>query len=306
MACLAGSTVSFAKAQHLLGELCGWSVSDETLRQVCYREARRVEGWRGQDQTAAAAFHDASGDFELQIDAAKVNTDTGWRDVKIAIFARRPSGKPSTPEGYRKRVLPPPSVRLAFCAIQTSEEFGERCRQWARALGIEPASLSVLGDGAEWIWEIVKKQLPGARELLDVWHGLDHVSKASDAVFGCGSAEGKEWQWRVALALLRDGWLGLCEEMGKAVGAYPEGEKRAALDDLVGYFAKHLTRLNYCVRLYKGQSIGSGMVEGAAKTLIGKRLKANAARWKVTNVQLMGELCCLAYSDTWDAYWLAV
>ena len=42
----------------------------------------------------------------------------------------------------------------------------------------------------------------------------------------------------------------------------------AALGTLTSYLAAHTTRLNYCHRLYTGRSIGSGMVEGAAKNLV--------------------------------------
>jgi hypothetical protein len=77
----------------------------------------------------------------------------------------------------------------------------------------------------------------------------------------------------------------------------------AALGALTGYFAAHTGRLNYCHRLYTGRSIGSGMVEGAAKNLIGRRLKQTGARWRVENVNQMAELCCLTYSDHWGLYW---
>ncbi len=46
----------------------------------------------------------------------------------------------------------------------------------------------------------------------------------------------------------------------------------------MNYLKDHEGRLNYALRLKRGQSIGTGMVEGAAKNLIGKRLKANKAR----------------------------
>jgi hypothetical protein len=58
----------------------------------------------------------------------------------------------------------------------------------------------------------------------------------------------------------------------------PGPESGAALDELMSYLAAHTERLNYCHRLYTGQSIGSGMVEGAAKNPIGRRLKHNGAR----------------------------
>ncbi len=65
----------------------------------------------------------------------------------------------------------------------------------------------------------------------------------------------------------------------------------------------HTGRLNYCHRLYTGQSIGSGRVEGAAKNLVGRHLKQTGARWEVGNVNRMAELCCLTYGDRWDLYW---
>jgi hypothetical protein len=63
------------------------------------------------------------------------------------------------------------------------------------------------------------------------------------------------------------------------------------LDDLTGYFAAHTERLKYCRRLNTGQSIGSGMVEGAAENRIGKRLKPTGACWDVDNVNTMGQVC---------------
>ena len=79
-----------------------------------------------------------------------------------------------------------------------------------------PALISVLGDGASWIWDIVKDHFAGARELLDLWHGLERVGKASEVLYGRGSAEGQAWQKAVRGAL---------EDRGLEVVAFdgPEG-----------------------------------------------------------------------------------
>jgi hypothetical protein len=61
--------------------------------------------------------------------------------------------------------------------------------------------------------------------------------------------------------------------------------------------------MSYAYRLHTGRSIGSGMVEGAAKPLVGERLKRRGARWRVEDVNQMAELCCLTYSSIWEAYW---
>ena len=75
------------------------------------------------------------------------------------------------------------------------------------------------------------------------------------------------------------------------------------LDELRKYLSPHAHHLHYAERLQEGRSIGSGQIEGACKNLIGRRLKANAARWRVRRVNRMAGLCCLLYSDQWAAYW---
>ena len=48
------------------------------------------------------------------------------------------------------------------------------------------------------------------------------------------------------------------------------GAKRRALDELEGYFSRQREHLGYAARLALGQSIGSGLVEGACKQVIGR------------------------------------
>ena len=111
------------------------------------------------------------------------------------------------------------------------------------------------------------------------------------------------WWHESRRRLVSDGWWGLCERIGATLESTPTPACQAAMDGLTTYFSKHTTRPNYAHRLHTGRSIGSGMVEGAAKDLIGKRLKQTGARWKVANVPAMGELCSISYSSYWSAYW---
>jgi hypothetical protein len=81
--CWAGGRMAFTQAAENLQEIGGWSVSDELIRQVCQAEAPVIDAWRATAEAASAGFRDAEGLPEFQTDAAKVNTETGWRDVKI-------------------------------------------------------------------------------------------------------------------------------------------------------------------------------------------------------------------------------
>ena len=95
------------------------------------------------------------------------------------------------------------------------------------------------------------------------------------------------------------------DDKGELLGNADESDRerrRKATDRLLGYFAKHTGRLNYAERLQAGRAIGSGQVEGEAKTL-GLRLKRRGARWDKKNVQPMASLVCVRHTCQWDAYW---
>ena len=303
--CWFGGRHSFAEASASLKESGGWTVSDETIRRACRAESEAMAAWRAGSDRACEGFRAAVGLAESQADAAKVNTDAGRRDVRIGIFARRPPGKPATSEDRGGRSLPPPTARVAFVGLETSEAFGARWRPWARRLGPgDPTALSVLGDGAEWIWDQAAEHFPGAAQVLDVYHASEHLAAASRATHGDGPAATAWWR-ESRRRMVGDGWWGVCERVGEALVAHPTAACRAAMDGLTAYFSKHTGRMNYAPRPATGRSIGSGLVEGAAKLLIGKRSKQTGARWQVANVPVMGELCSLTYSSCRSAYWEA-
>jgi hypothetical protein len=78
--------------------------------------------------------------------------------------------------------------------------------------------------------------------------------------------------------------------------------ERVDVSELVGYLEPHRDHTPYRERLAEGRSIGSGMVEGACKTAIGRRLKQTGARWKVRRLARMA-VCCSEYSNLFEAYW---
>jgi hypothetical protein len=79
-------------------------------------------------------------------------------------------------------------------------------------------------------------------------------------------------------------------------------KRRRILDRLLKYFLGHMKRLDYAGRLSSVDAIGSGVVEGAAKTL-GLRLKARGARWRHKNARSMAALICCRQTDQWDLFW---
>ena len=95
----------------------------------------------------------------------------------------------------------------------------------------------------------------------------------------------------------------MVEWIGELTATGLVGGDGAALGGILNYFAGHQCRLNYALRLRRGQSIGSGLVEGSIKQLINKRIKQTGARWKVEHIGPFVELGALAAGPEWQVFW---
>jgi hypothetical protein len=317
MACLAGVNKPFEPAEELLLGLAGWTVSGETIRRRCHEAAAQARELRPQLQGVPRQFAEAEGqERELHVDAGKVNTPGGFRDVKVAVHTTRERGEPATSEDYEQRDLPAPSARSVVAEIEEAQEFGQRCQDEARRLGILPqeagcevlasSGLSVLGDGAEWIWNLADARFVGASQTLDVYHGVEKLAEAGREGLGTGEPM-QEWLEGARQKLVADGYSGVCEVLATPVGD-EEGQKRmqAKAPEVLNYFCGHRDRLGYAARLLRGQAIGSGLVEGTIKQRVNLRMKRGGARWLPEHVGPFVELMAMVDTPEWAEFWALV
>ena len=188
--CLLGADHSFEHSARLLREVAGLCVSDNTVRKLCDEHGRKMRAWQREDSEAVQAFRQAQGEVEFQTDGTCVNTTGGWREMRLSIFAKRPRGEPVLDlEAWDEQRLPEPTARFATASIRTSTALGPQWRRTARRLGVtSTCELSVLADGAKWIWNQVHKNLPGTVLVLDVYHASEHLHDAALAGQGDGLA----------------------------------------------------------------------------------------------------------------------
>lgn len=294
--CLAGASWSFERASANLREFCGLIVCDNTVREVCHRHGGAMRDWQRDDPKAGAAFQRADGDVEFQTDGTMVNTTAGWREMRLSIFAKRKRGQPVSGRGdWEQRDLPAPHARVIQAAIRTGEQLGPSWRRMATRLGLRDATaISVIADGAKWIWNQASGHLPGVTGVLDIYHALEQLWTAARTRFGEGVAEAVSWVGARRATLLRGGARALVRELAAA-----------RWSGVRGYFEPHLEHTGYAIRLSEGRAIGSGLVEGSCKQVVGRRLKQTGAKWKVRRVERMATLCAVQASEQWDAYWNA-
>lgn len=302
LACLAAASWSFDVAADRLCEFAGVRIDGETIRRHGHRAAEALAS-RREASPPKGAFAAAEGEVEFLTDGVMAPTRDGWRELKMALYLKRPPGGPAEPEDWARRNLPRPTAQAAYAAVADCEAFAARWAPRAEALGIDPAGpLTVLGDGAEWIWNAAAARFPAATQILDVFHAGEHLAAAAKALFGDGVGAAADWTERGRRALLADGWPGLLDHVGATSAERRTAAGQAGLDDLIRYFAKHTDRLGYYGRLRTGRSIGSGGVESLARRM-GRRLKVPGRGWCVDRLEGMSALIATADTTEWDGLW---
>jgi len=303
-----GVEKSFTKAAETLKRLCGLKISHVTISKLCNEEALKMDEWMKLSEEVQKEFIAASGNVEVTMDGTCVNTTDGAKEVKVGMISKRRRGQGVSPERWGNRTtqeLPDIETCVAFAAVEECGEFQKRVNFWRRQLRLGATSdISALGDGAVWLWNIVREVFGKVRECLDVYHGLEHVSDTGKVLYGEKTKEYKQWQEATTLEFLESGF----EEIEKRLNRLEQEERtdkeKESLRQLRGYLENNRERLGYRERLAEGRAIGSGQVEGACKNLIGARLKQTWAKWKLERVNRMAILCSLRYCDLWDKYWM--
>lgn len=306
LAVLAGSSWSFDTASVRLKQFCGLSMSDQTIRRATEAAGTMAQRWMHECGGSAPEWERSEGPGEFYTDGTCVNTRQGWREMRLGVFAKRPAGEPASPQRWRDRKLPATTIRAAFCEIADSETFGGRWAPLAERFGWSRGKgLRVYADGAKWIWRQVREKLPLSQCVVDVFHVSEHIHSCARTLYGEGTEPARSWAEGYVESLMRTNPVAVVKRLTVQRATVRSKAHRKALDGLLGYLTANLDGLWYRDRLRRGEPIGSGLVEGACKTIIGRRLKANSARWLRENADAVGALACLLYDDRWDDFWNA-
>ena len=155
-------------------------------------------------------------------------------------------------------------------------EFEPYLRDSALALGqLEAEEVVFLADGARHNWEMQRTNFPEAVAILDFYHALEHLGEFCALVKN--EHAGKQYYARWREKLYNGEVVPVIAEMNtalKRVSQRDEAQKH------INYFQTNRERMAYDEYRARGYPIGSGMVEGACKYVVGKRFKGSGMRWK--------------------------
>ena len=206
------------------------------------------------------------------------------REVKVGVVGtyRRldRKGRPVRDTGCESHIVSP----------KAAAEFGSLLRRLAlsRGLGSGRFRIQVVGDGAEWIANIVRDAFPGADVIFtcDFYHACEHLraflalalpQKDVRKAFGTARA-----------VLRRHGGASLLKHLRNRHAALTQDHPaREELD----YFEKRKGNMRYGECRKQGLFIGSGVVEAACRTDVARRCKQSGMHWRFLNA---AAICALA------------
>ena len=162
--------------------------------------------------------------------------------------------------------------------------------------------LTILGDGAAWIWNIAAATFPEATQIVDLFHAREHLNSLTRSLeFMLGD---RKDQWLAARPEDLD--YGDIDGIEAAVRTYPlDGVKKDDVEKELLYFLNNAPRMRYRWFRSRGLFVGSGVVESGCKAVIGQRLKLSGMRWTVAGADAIATLRCQQASRPEDRIWLA-
>ena len=157
--------------------------------------------------------------------------------------------------------------------------------------------MTILGDGATWIWNIAGSKFPGATQIVDLYHAREHLHDLARLLEFMLLDRQDEW----LAARLEDLDHGDIDGICNAARVYPlTGVKKDELDTALGYFENNAPRMRYKWFRSRGLFVGSGIVEAGCKSVIGQRLKSSGMRWTVAGASAITALRCREASSHWE------
>jgi hypothetical protein len=219
------------------------------------------------------------------------------REVKLAVFFTQDK---LDARGYPVR---DPGSASYIATFEPAAAFADL----VRAEGIRRGAghvrqLTIIGDGAAWIWNIAASKFPEATQIVDLFHAREHLCDLARLLeFMLGDRK-DEW----LAGRIEDLDYGDIDGICRAARAYPlAGIKKDELDTALGYFENNAPRMRYRRFRQCGLFVGSGVVEAGCKSVIGQRLKLSGMHWTAAGADAITTLRCQQASRPEDRIWTA-
>ena len=305
------------EAEQLFGRLGGMTPSRSTLDRLPKELSERWERQRAEFEQSLRLTEEVPQEaviVAVSLDGVMVPMKAGQRKEKRAAAAA--AGKPTRgPAGYCEAACatvtvydheraPLHTVRMGRMPESKKATIkGMLCDELAAVAAARPElEIVAVADGARDNWRYFDRELPGAAQIADFYHAVEHLGVALASAYGEGSTRHKSQfkKLRYVLEYEAGGIDKVIRSLRHLRDRFP---RRKALRREVKYFQRNRHRMRYLEFTEQGWPIGSGMVEAACKTLVTQRLKRSGMRWNTDGGQAILTFRSAAQSQRFDRAW---
>ena len=307
--CLEGADeTSFLQASFHLAQTGGISVSERQIQRVVGRTGESAVAWQKRES--------APGPSEAKILYVSADaTGVPMRGEELAgRKGKAPDGKAKTrmatlgcvftqiKEDDKGRPVRDHDSTTYLSAFQSPSDFGVSLRREAIRRGLFSAQeIVLLIDGAPGLEKLGHDYFPGAVQIVDFYHALEHLQTLIETLWGKGEEarnKRRRHYWKKLLA--HDGVDRIIKQARKE--ALLRGNV-AQVETALGYFANNVSRMQYGTFRAKKYFIGSGVVEAGCRSLIGKRCKQSGMFWGEPGADKVLAFRCIHASRRMDSFW---
>jgi len=271
-----GGSEAFGRGAQLLSEALGFGVSATAVQHNTEAVGERIpdnphamiSAQRGQkpcdlmvvevDGTTSPQILEKEGICGRE----SLKQPTDWKECNVVVVQKM----------HRAKEID----RWSGARYGSRQEFESYAGRAALAMGQHFAqNLVFLADGAHSNWELQRTNFPGSVGILDFYHASEHLGVFCELLGSPRKAEATHTRW--AHMLLGGRVLQVVHEMRRRADTV--ANRDAAIRE-INYFKNNLSRMDYDQYQAQGFPIGSGLVEGSCKFVVGKRFKGSGMRWK--------------------------
>ena len=176
-----------------------------------------------------------------------------------------------------------------------------------RGFQADGGDVHVLSDGEVALNQGLQKRFAGASKALDIRHVEEKIWSVGRLSFKKASKELEDWVEKQRKALYKGNTKLLLKRFRKMLKAVPATgpgtkKKREQLGAVINYIDKRTEWMHYGELQKKDLVIATGVIEGAARYVIGERMDCSGMRWIDERAEMLLQLRCIEINGEWDRF----
>jgi hypothetical protein len=306
--CLEGADeTSFEKASAHLQETGGIAVSGRQVQRGVQRVGVSAIQWQKRESPAAAC--DAP---VMYVSADGTGVPMRRKELE-GRPGKQPDGSAKTRQVYlgcvftqhgtdeKGRPIRDFESTSYVSSLDAVDDFGLWLRREALRRGMAGAQKTVLLiDGASGLEKLGKDYFPGCQQIVDFFHGLEHLEEVLKLLWEKSDPEFKKQRGRWIKSLLKDGVQRVIAQARNLAATRSNAQE---VEKALGYFERNKERMRYGSFRALGYFIGSGVIEAGCKTVVGARCKQSGMFWSTPGAEHVLALRCIHQSRRLDHFW---